>query len=251
MSIERLERETFILDRLAREGSLQVSGLSRELGVSEVTIRTDLRGLEERGILTRTHGGAEATGYRNVLERQLQHAAQKNRIAAAAAELVRDGDQVMIEAGTTTAGVIGHLASRRGVQLVTNSTLVFRAARHMTNLTVLLTGGAFHRASESLVGSVALRTIEDFNPRLAFLGTDGFSVERGLTTGFAEGAEVIRAMAARAAESWLLADSSKYGRAGFVTVMRLDEFAGVVTDTDLEAEAREDLTRCARSVRFA
>ncbi len=120
MSIERGERETYILGRLARDGSLLVATLARDLGVSEVTIRTDLRTLEDRGLLARTHGGAEATGYRDVLERQLQHAAQKDRIAAAAAELVQDFDLIMIEAGTTCAQIVAHLSGRRGVQVLNN-----------------------------------------------------------------------------------------------------------------------------------
>lgn len=241
MSIERTERETRILGRLARDGSLLVGALSRDLGVSEVTIRTDLRNLEERGLLARTHGGAEATGYRNVLERQLQHAVEKDRIAEAAAELVADNDLIMIEAGTTCSQIVTHLGSRRGVQILTNSTLVVRHARVYPGLTVILTGGTFHRTSESMVGPVALRTIEDFNVRLAFFGTDGFTADRGLTTGFAEGAEVIRAMKARAAEAWLVADSSKYGRAGFVSVMGLADLTGVITDGGLAAEARTEL----------
>ena len=131
MAIERGERESSILTRLAREGSVTVAGLSRDLGVSEVTIRTDLRNLEDRGLLARTHGGAEATGYRNVLERQLQHAGEKARIGAAAAELVGDDDLIMIEAGTTCAEIVSHLGGRKGVQILTNSTLVLRQARRV------------------------------------------------------------------------------------------------------------------------
>ena len=250
MSIERTERETYMLGRLAREGSLMVGALARELGVSEVTIRTDLRSLEERGLLSRTHGGAEATGYRNVLERLLQHAAEKDRIARAAAELVADNDLIMIEAGTTCAQIVTHLTGRRGVQILTNSTLVVRHARAHPGLTVILTGGTFNRVSESMVGSVAVRSIEDFNVRLAFFGTDGFTAGRGLTTGFAEGAEVIRAMKARAAESWLVADSSKYGRAGFVSVMDLAELTGVITDSGMTAAALTDLNNSGLSVRI-
>ena len=115
---------------------------------------------------------------------------------------------------------------------------------------MILTGGAFNRTSESMVGSVALRTIEDFNVRLAFFGTDGFTAGRGLTTGFAEGAEVIRAMKARAAESWLVADSSKYGRAGFVSVMGLAELTGVVTDSGLATQALNDLNNSGPRVRI-
>lgn len=251
MAIERTERESRILGELARSGSLHVAALSRELGVSEVTVRADLRTLEERGLLTRTHGGAEASGYRNVLERQFQHPDEKDRIAAAAAELVRDGDQIMIEAGTTTSRIVGHLSGRRGVQIVTNSTLVFANARLNPALAVILTGGTFHGHSESLVGTVAQRTIADFNVRLAFFGTDGFSVARGLTTGFAEGVAVIRAMQARAEECWLVADSSKYGHAGFATVMPISQLSGVITDEGMGEPARNELSESGVRVRYA
>ena len=250
MSIERSERESLILARLAREGSLTVASLSKQLGVSEVTIRADLRTLEEQGLLARTHGGAEATGYRNVLERQLQHSAEKSRIAAAAADLVRDNDVILIEAGTTCAEIVAYLGTRRGVQILTNSTLVLRQARLHPALTVVLTGGTFNRASESLVGPGALASLEAFNVRLAFFGTDGFSAERGLTTAFAEGAEVIRAMRARATESWLVADSSKYGKAGFVRVLGLADLTGVITDSGLETESRAELSNSGLDVRF-
>ncbi len=244
-----MERETIILDQLAKDGSLSVSALSQDLGVSEVTIRSQLRALEERGLLTRTHGGARPSSIQNVLARRAQNAEAKDRIAAAAAELVRDDDRIMIEAGTTTALIVGHLVGLQGVQIVTNSTLVFTQARLNPALTVILTGGTFHRPSESLVGPSALRTIREFNVRLAFVGTDGFSVERGLTTQFAEGAEVISEMHDRSDETWLLADSSKYGRTGFVSVLPIDALAGIITDSGIRPEPLSNLSQSARQVR--
>lgn len=241
MATDRREREAYILDVLTRDGTLSVAHLARDLGVSEVTIRAQLRELETRGLLSRTHGGAQSTSVQNVLERQREHEEEKERIARAAAALVEDGDRVMIEAGTTTSRIVRHLAARRGVQIVTNSTLVFGHARHNTALTVILTGGTFHRPSESLVGPVALRAIRDFHVRLAFVGTDGFTPLRGLTTQFAEGAEVISAMHAQADATWLVADSSKYGRAGFVRVLGLSDLAGVVSDAGLAEEHRAAL----------
>lgn len=234
---EKRTREAYILDRLAKDGTLSVAALSRDLGVSEVTIRTNLRDLESRGLLMRTHGGAQASTFQTVLERQRHHVAEKERVALAAAQLVRDGDSVMIEAGTTTAAVAKGLAGRLGVQVVTNSTLTFSAARLNGALRLILTGGTFHHESESLVGSRALATINEFNVRLAFIGTDGFTADRGLTTQFAEGADIIRAMHQRADETWLLADSSKYGRAGFVSVLPLGEVAGVITDSDIDEDS--------------
>lgn len=251
MPVDRTEREAYILDLLAKDGSLSVSALSRDLGVSEVTVRSNLRDLEQRGLLTRTHGGAEPVRILDVLDRARQQAAEKERIATQAAAMVVDGDRVMIEAGTTTALLVRHLSGRRGVQVVTNSTLVLRQARSLPELTVLLTGGEFHPGSESLVGPVALRTIRDFNVRLAFVGTDGFTSDRGITTQFAAGAEVITAMADRAEETWLLADSSKYGRAGFVSALGLADLTGIVTDSGIGPEAARALRTSAPQVRLA
>ena len=148
-------------------------------------MRASLRDLEERGLLTRVHGGAQAGRFQSVLERQREHAPQKERSARAAAELVRDGDSVMVEAGTTTATVIRGLATRTGLQVVTNSTLAFAAARQNPAIRLILTGGLFHRETESLVGFGAARTIREFNVRICFVGTDGFTAQRGLTTQFA------------------------------------------------------------------
>lgn len=250
-AVHRSERESYILDALTRDGTLSVSRLARDLGVSEVTIRSQLRELESRGMLSRTHGGAQSTSVQNVLERQREHEEEKERIAMEAASLITDGDRVMIEAGTTTSRIIRHLASKSGVQIVTNSTLVFAHARHNPALTVILTGGTFHRPSESLVGPVALRAIRDFHVRLAFVGTDGFTVKRGLTTQFAEGAEVIASMREQADDTWLVADSSKFGEAGFVRVLELGDLAGIVTDDGLPADARKVLAGAGPQLRIA
>ncbi|MFV0407732.1 MAG: DeoR/GlpR family DNA-binding transcription regulator [Propioniciclava sp.] len=248
---EKRSREAYILDLLAKDGSLSVAALSRDLGVSEVTIRTNLKELEARGLLQRTHGGARASTFQTVLERQRHHVPEKQRIAAAAARLVHDGDAIMIEAGTTTAMLVKGLSGRHGVQVVTNSTLTFAAARLNRSLQLILTGGTFHHESESLVGSRALATVHEFNVRLAFIGTDGFTAERGLTTQFAEGADVIRAMHARAEETWLLADSTKYGRAGFVNVLPLHQVAGVITDAQMAPESHEALAEAGVQVVLA
>lgn len=249
MTVERGERENYILERLAKDGSLSVSSLSKDLKVSEVTVRAALKSLEERGLLARTWGGATASSLASVMERVRVRSEEKERIAAAAAALVCDGDRIMIEAGTTTALIVRHLAGHTGVQILTNSTLVFTYARTNPGLEVTLTGGLFHRESESLVGPVALRAVAGFNARLAFVGTDGFTVERGLTTQFAEGAEVISTMVDRSEQAWLVADSAKFGHAGFVSVLGLSRLAGVITDLGLGAESLNMLQQVAPSVR--
>lgn len=241
MTIDRGEREEAILSRLAEEGGLTVTSLASDLGVSEVTIRTDLRSLEDQGMLVRTRGGARPSTLKHILQRQKINVEAKERIAAAAAGLVTDDDTVMIEAGTTTALIVRFLAGRRGVQIVTNSTLVFSNARLNPALNIILTGGVFRRDSESLVGPIAERSIGDFNTRIAFLGTDGFSPERGLTTRFVEGGQVATMMRDRAEETWLVADSSKFGQAGFVTFLPLAGITGIITDSLISDEAAQSL----------
>lgn len=241
MTVERAEREHEIMSRLSDDGTLTVSSLAARLGVSEVTIRGDLRTLEQRGLLVRTRGGARPITLKSILQRERLNTDAKQRIAAAAAAMVGDDDTVMIEAGTTTAMVVKNLVGRAGVQIVTNSALVFSAARGNPALGVILTGGVFRAESESFVGPLAERAIADFNTRLAFLGTDGVSAQRGLTTRFVEGGQVASSMAGRAEETWLLADSSKYGQAGFVTFLHLSAITGIITDRGLPEGAADEL----------
>ncbi|MEN6477872.1 MAG: DeoR/GlpR family DNA-binding transcription regulator [Rectinema sp.] len=241
MTAELVEREKLILDLLSERGSLSVSALALELGVSEVTVRSDLRSLEDKGFIGRSRGGVYPAYHRDILDRQRLNVEAKNRIAKAAAELVRDGDCIMIEAGTTTALVVKYLIGKRDVQVVTNSTLVFSYARLNPSLSITMTGGVFRRETESMVGPVALRAIHDFNVRLAFVGTDGFGIERGMTTQLVEGAEIVRAMRERAEATWLLADSSKYGKTGFVSVLPLSGVDGIITDEALPDDAKAAL----------
>lgn len=241
MTVERAERASFILDRLAATGEVSVSSLSDELQVSEVTIRSTLQALEDDGLLVRTRGGAKPTAFKNIRLRQQDRVAEKERIAAAAAAMVDDYDRVMIEAGTTCALIARNLMGRRGVQIVTNSTLVFNNARLNPSLSIILTGGVFRPESESLVGPGAERSVNDFNARIAFLGTDGFTLDRGLTTQLVEGGQIATLMRNRAEQTWLVADSSKFGRAGFVSFLRLSEVTGIITDAGVPKAALEEL----------
>jgi len=235
------EREKEIVKLLAGEPGLSVARLSEMLSVSVVTIRSDLNDLEQKGILVRTRGGAAPAYHPDVLERQSLNVEAKSRIAQAAAALVNDGDTIMIEAGTTTALVARHLLGKRFVNIVTNSTLILPFARTNPGIHLTVVGGEFRPASESMVGPAALAELERFHVRLAFVGTDGFSLEGGLTTHLVEGAEIVRRMAERSDTVVLVADSSKYGKVGFVRVLPVQGVHRLITDTGLEASAEQEL----------
>jgi DeoR family galactitol utilization operon repressor len=239
--VELTKRDQIILDRLSENGLVTVTDLARDLGLSEVTIRGDLRELEDKGWINRRRGGATAAIHPDILERQRVFPERKNAIARAAADLVRHGDIILIEAGTTTALIARYLAGKRDIHIVTNSTLVFSYARMYPNLQITMTGGEFRRPTESLVGPIALETIGRLNVRLAFVGTDGFSLERGMTTHLMEGAEIVKAMKAHAQATVLVADSSKYGKIGFASVLPLSEMNLILTDGELENRAETEL----------
>jgi DeoR family galactitol utilization operon repressor len=249
MITELNERQRTILEKLSQDGAVSVTALAQDLGLSEVTIRGDLKELEDKGWLYRTRGGAAAAMHRDILERQREHQEQKNIIARAAAALVQDGDVIMIEAGTTTALVAKYLMGKRDIHIVTNSTLVFSYARMNPNLQITMTGGEFRRPTESLVGPIALATIARLNVRLAFVGTDGFTLERGITTHLMEGAEIVKAMKAHAETTVLTADSSKYGKIGFSTVLPLSDMDLILTDAGLGDDSARILTEAGMRVK--
>lgn len=241
MLLDLNDRHKAILELLADRSFVSVSELASVLGVSEVTIRGDLSTLEERGYLMRTRGGAAPAIHRSILEHQKTRMEEKQRIAKKAAELVGDGDRIMVEAGTTTALICRYLVGKQDVQIVTNSMLAFSYSRMNPLINVILTGGTFRHETESLVGPLAVQSLASFNARLAFVGTDGFSVKRGMTTQLTEGAEIVRAMSRRAEITWLIADSSKFDQVGFVSVLPLNAVHGIISDTGLPQEAIEEL----------
>jgi DeoR family galactitol utilization operon repressor len=233
------EREQRIVELLADTNGMPVARMSEILAVSKVTVRNDLRALEQKGYILRLRGGAAPAFHPTILSRQRKMAEEKARIARAAAAMVSDGDTIMIEAGTTTALIARYLLGRRDVRIVTTSTLVLPYARTNSGLHLTVVGGEFRPLAESLVGPAALAQLETFHVRLAFVGTDGFSLEHGLTTDMVEGAEVVKKMAVQAETTVLTADSSKWGKKGFVTVLPLSSVHMVIVDQGLDQAAAD------------
>ena len=145
----------------------------------------------------------------------------------------------MIEAGTTTAMVGRFLFGKQDVHVVTNSMLFVPYGRSNPALQITVVGGNFQAATESNVGPIALRELDQFHVNVAFVGTDGFTVEHGTTTNLIEGAEIVRKMSACARKTVLLADSSKYGKVGFTHVVDLSELSLIITDKEISNDARQ------------
>ena len=218
-----------------------MNDMSKLLDVSTVTLRSDFDDLADKGYLIRTRGGALPAFHPTILARQKTFTEAKTAIAKAASDLISDGDTVMIEAGTTTSLIGRFLLGKRGVKVVTDSTLLLPYARSNPALHLTIVGGIFHPEAESMVGPIAVDHLKQFHVKTAFIGTDGLSVENGLTTHMMEATEVVRTMHNRSDRTVLLADSGKWGQAGFARIIPLDEVDILVTDSGLSESARDEI----------
>jgi len=239
------ERQQEIL-RLARvEGRVDVATLADTLNVTAETIRRDLTTLERAGVLRRVHGGAipvERIGFEPaVATRDAVLTVEKERIAKAAlAELPEDG-AIILDAGTTTARLAQALPIDRELTVVVNSPVLATMLASRANINVLLLGGRLRGRTLATVDDWALRPLNDLYVDVAFLGANGCSVERGLTTPDPAEAAVKRAMIAAARRTILLADHTKIGNDYLARFGQLADLDLLITDTGLDDDLVTDV----------
>ena len=227
-----------VLVRRARElGRLEVTQVAAELGVTTETIRRDLTALERQGLLHRVHGGAIATDRVEIEPavgiREVTHSEEKDRIAKAAVTELGSATTILLDAGTTTARVASMLSDDVELTVVTNSLPIATTLASRSRVTVHLIGGRVRGTTMSAVDRWALATLESVNCDVAVLGTNGFSVDRGLTTPDVAESAVKGAMVKAAARRIVVADSSKYGADSFSRFASLADVDTVVTDDAL------------------
>jgi len=238
------ERRNRILELLRAQGSVRVSTLGELLGVTEVTIRRDLERLERQGLLERTHGGAIHTQRMRLeplyTEKHLRHQEEKRAIGAVAASLVEDGDTLLINSGSTTLQIFRHLAGK-DVRIITSNMGVTLETMGL-GLDIMLTGGTYREQSNSLVGPIAILTLQQVYGSKCFIGVDGISPKCGLTTPILREAEVARTMIERTrGEVIIVADHSKFGVVSNYLTASLDKVDRIVTDDGFNEDYRSDL----------
>ncbi|MDR1947998.1 MAG: DeoR/GlpR family DNA-binding transcription regulator [Spirochaetaceae bacterium] len=227
-------RRKRILEILARDGQVRVAQISEELGVTPVTVRSDLSALKEDGYLERISGGAIQTvkNFYNLefQQRRQQNAFVKKRIASAAADLIQDGETLFINSGTTTYYTAIELKRHKSLNIVTNSLLVAMELGDVPTFRVILLGGDINTQYSFTYGVNVLEQLKQFKADKTILSMDGISVNSGLTTYHAEEAVVTRAMVERAGKTILVADHSKIGYESFSFVLDLSAASCLVTD---------------------
>lgn len=234
------ERQQEIVQRARAEGRVDVVALADTFGVTAETIRRDLTVLERAGVLRRVHGGAipvERLGFEPALAtRDAVLISEKERIAKAALAEVPEDGAIILDAGTTTARLAQLLPADRELTVLVNSPVLAATLGLKPNLTVLLLGGRVRGKTLATVDDWALRPLAEMYVDVAFMGTNGCTVERGMTTPDPAEAAVKRAMIAAARRVVLLADHTKIGNDYLARFGGLSDLDLLITDNGLDGE---------------
>jgi DeoR family fructose operon transcriptional repressor len=234
------------LDLLSKQLGLRVPELAKALDVSEGTVRNDLNALESQGRLTRVHGGAiliENDHFQNnsfKLRSQINLAA-KLAIAREAADLVKDGDSILLDASSTIYFFGRALSKRNKLRVMTNGFEVARELAQNSSNNVFLIGGVVNNDSSSVTGLLSERIIEELRIQKTFLSCSGFSLERGMTEVHLAEAQLKRKVIESSQQLYALVDSSKFGQEDLTSFMRSEKITHLFTDTRLSPEWIEKL----------
>lgn len=239
------ERRQHILERVQSQGRVLVGELSQELKISQITIRKDLDYLQSKGLIHRSHGGAlrvqsSALVDPTLQEKQKQNFAEKQRIAAAALEMVAEGQCIILDSGTTTSAIAQGLKRFKQLTVITNAVNI-AAELAGTDFEVILVGGTLRKNSFSLVGPLAEDNLEEMHADILFLGVDGFDLEAGITTPNFLESRVNRAMVKASRQVVAVCDSSKFNRRSLSRIAPLTAIHHIITDNKLPQEAVEAL----------
>ncbi|MEE4545604.1 DeoR/GlpR family DNA-binding transcription regulator [Streptomyces sp. V4-01] len=228
------ERRDHLLGLLAREGKVVAKDVAADLGISEDSVRRDLRDLAAEGLCQRVYGGAlpvspAVVGY---AARQSVAPDGKRRVDSAAAALVRPGGTLILDGGTTALAVAQALPQDLACTVITHSPTVASALLDHPLAELFLLGGRIFKHSAVACGAAAVEAAQNISADLCLLGVTGVHPEAGLTTADAEEAAMKRALSARAADTYILASSEKIGTASRFRVLPWEKVSGLVTDAD-------------------
>ena len=250
-----IRRQT-ILEQLNRDGQVFVTDLSQKLGITPVTIRTDLDTLAMEGRLERIQGGAirkalgadswNSTGSSFSASRQ-----EKYAIAAAVLDYIRNGDTLFINSGMTTMAVAEILTNRKKLNIVTNSLAIANFLSRQPDARVILLGGELNTNYGFTYGGDALDQLNRYQSEWSILSADGVHPESGVTTYHADEAMIDRTMIARASKTIFVADQTKIGRVGFSHIGNLESNHILITDSGCDPHMLEQLKTTGTTVHIA
>lgn len=240
------ERRQSLLELLRKQPGLRVKEIALALGISEGTVRNDLNALEEDGHLTRVHGGAVLNDKMQLPNaafgiRHQEHAKEKNCIGQGAAQLVNDGDSILLDASSTAYYLGLNLKERNRLRVVTNGIEVARLLAQNPTNTVILIGGVVRQDGSSVTGLLSEQIIAELHIQKAFFSCSGFSVERGMTEVYLEEAQLKRKTIESTRQVFALVDSSKLGHEDLTPFARPLQITHLFTDSGINDDWKVQL----------
>lgn len=240
-----VERHKRIIDKINKDGQVKSQDLCDELDVSSVTIRKDLKFLEDKGMLYRMHGGATLSNPyatdRHVNEKEKFNLSEKMEIGAAAAKLVTANDSILIASGTSVLALAKNIKPQENLTVITSALNVALELNQHDQIEVIQLGGILRKRSSSVTGLFAETNLSDFSCSKFFMGVDGIDLDFGLTTANVREARLNREMIKVSQKTIVLADSSKFGKRGFGRICGFDQVDEIITDKGISNFTKEGL----------
>lgn len=248
------ERHKYILDKLDKHGFVNVADLSKEMDVTPVTIRKDLKILEDKGLLYRSHGSATPkspyVNERPVQEKKLVKVEEKFKIAQQAIQYIDEDDAIIIGSGTTVVSFAQAIPNKQKLTVLTAAMNVTLALIDVANIEIVQLGGVVRKSSSSVVGHYAEEMLQQFACSKLFLSADGISFDHGLTTSHMMEAHLNAQMMKGVQKTIVLADSSKFGKKGFGKICNLEDIDIIITDQGIPDLYKEKLEEMGIEVRI-
>jgi len=233
----QIERRQMIIQYLEEHEAVTVEELAKLFNVAPMTIRRDLQFLEDKNIAARTFGGAvlksrliDEVPYEN---KSLANIEKKKKIADYAASLIRNGDTVILDAGTNME-IARLLVNYKNLKIITTDLNIATFVSASTDFEILFPGGKVQNSTGSCYGSSTVDFLKNINADISFIGSSSVDIQHGITTPSMEKADVKRQMIKCSDKSILVADSSKFGKKSLIKVCNLNDFHGIITDSNLD-----------------
>lgn len=233
------ERHQLILDMLSKKLSIKVTELSNLLNVSESTIRRDLQEMEEAGLLSRTHGGAVSFSVTNFeasyKEKEASNQEEKILIGKAAAGMIKDGDTIVIDSGTTTLEIAKNITAKN-ISVITNSIDIASILCQKENIELILTGGSLRINTRAMVGHITEEVLKNFRVDKAFIGANGISPKAGISTPNYTEAQTKKAMIDIANNVIVVVDSTKFNKVSLSVIAPVRDITTIITSSNVDKE---------------
>lgn len=231
------ERQAKIVDIIRQQGSVQVDDLAQELQVSTMTIRRDLEKLQEDNLLERCHGGAVAKKEVTYADKSTSHKNEKIKLAKACGSMVSEGDNIYLDAGTTTYEIAKVIQNVPDIMVVTNDLEIAGLLKN-SPVELFLCGGMVQKSTGSMLGYYATQMIQNFRFDVGFFGAASINAELEVLTPTVDKAFLKRTALERCRRSYLVVDNSKFEKQAMAKVSQLSDYTAVITDRILKEEEK-------------